>query len=92
MQLVFKRPSVKKKIFILVAHQSEDYMPMTLACMKAAKKLIMEDLEKPDLIVLDGGELQVKVVVDILNELKESQTLVDETDKVVYFNKLSDAE
>ena len=32
-------------------------------------KVIMEDLEKPDLIVLDGGELQVKVVVDILNEL-----------------------
>ena len=36
----------KKKIFILVAHQSEDYMPMTLACMKAAKKLIMKDLEE----------------------------------------------
>lgn len=36
----------KKNIFILVAHQTEDYMPMTLACMKAAKKLIMEDLEK----------------------------------------------
>jgi creatinine amidohydrolase len=36
----------KKNIFILIAHQTEDYMPMTLACMKAAKKLIMEDLEK----------------------------------------------
>ena len=36
----------KKNIFIVVAHQTEDYMPMTLACMKAAKKLIMADLEK----------------------------------------------
>lgn len=34
-----------KNIFILIAHQTEDYMPMTLACMKAAKKLIMADLE-----------------------------------------------
>lgn len=36
----------KKNIYILIAHQTEDYMPMTLACMKAAKKLIMEDMEK----------------------------------------------
>lgn len=35
----------KKNIYLLVAHQTEDYMPMTLACMKAAKKLIMADLE-----------------------------------------------
>lgn len=35
----------KKNIFIVIAHQTEDYMPMTLACMKAAKKLIMSDLE-----------------------------------------------
>lgn len=37
---------VKKNIFILIAHQTEDYMPMTLACMKAAKKLIMAELEE----------------------------------------------
>lgn len=36
----------KKNIFLVIAHQTEDYMPMTLACMKAAKKLIMADLEK----------------------------------------------
>ena len=35
----------KKNIFILIAHQTEDYMPMTLACMKAAKKVIMAELE-----------------------------------------------
>ena len=32
-------------------------------------KVIMEDLKKPDLIVVDGGELQVKTVVDIIDEL-----------------------
>lgn len=32
-------------------------------------KVIMENLEKPDLIVVDGGELQVKAVVDIIDEL-----------------------
>ena len=36
----------KKNIFVLIAHQTEDYMPMTLACMKAAKKLIMAELEQ----------------------------------------------
>ncbi|MBO7149576.1 MAG: creatininase family protein [Clostridia bacterium] len=36
----------KKNIFIIIAHQTEDYMPMTLACMKAAKKLIMAELEE----------------------------------------------
>ncbi len=36
----------RKNIYLLIAHQTEDYMPMTLACMKAAKKLIMETLEK----------------------------------------------
>jgi len=36
----------KKNIFVVIAHQTEDYMPMTLACMKAAKKLIMAELEQ----------------------------------------------
>jgi creatinine amidohydrolase len=36
----------KKNIYVLIAHQTEDYMPMTLACMKAAKKLIMAELEQ----------------------------------------------
>lgn len=38
----------KKNIYIVIAHQTEDYMPMTLACMKSAKKLIMADLEQTD--------------------------------------------
>ena len=39
---------LNKNIYILIAHQTEDYMPMTLACMKAAKKLTMEYLEDQD--------------------------------------------
>ena len=35
-----------KNIHLIIAHQTEDYMPMTLACMKAAKKLIMAELEQ----------------------------------------------
>lgn len=35
-----------KNIYILIGHQTEDYLPMTLACMKAAKKLTMEYLEE----------------------------------------------
>lgn len=32
-------------------------------------KVLMENLLKPDLIIVDGGETQVKVVTDIINEL-----------------------
>ena len=35
-----------RNIYVVIAHQGEDYMPMTLACMKAAKKLTMEYLEQ----------------------------------------------
>ena len=35
-----------KNIYILIAHQTEDYLPMALACMKAAKKLTFEYLEE----------------------------------------------
>lgn len=32
-------------------------------------KVVMENLEKPDVIVVDGGELQLKVVKDIIDSL-----------------------
>jgi len=35
-----------RNIYILIAHQTEDYLPMTLACMKAAKKLTFEYLDE----------------------------------------------
>ena len=34
-----------RNIYMVVAHQTEDYNPMELACMKAARKLIFEYLE-----------------------------------------------
>lgn len=34
-----------RNIYILIAHQTEDYLPLTLACMKAAKKLTFEHLD-----------------------------------------------
>ena len=35
-----------RNIYLVVAHQTEDFNPMSLACMKAAKKLIMAELEQ----------------------------------------------
>ena len=35
-----------KNIFLVISHQIEDYLPMTLSCMKAAKKLTFEYLEE----------------------------------------------
>ena len=35
-----------RNIFLVISHQTEDYLPMTLACMKAAKKLTFEYLEE----------------------------------------------
>ena len=35
-----------KNIYLLIAHQTEDYNPMALACMKAARKLVFEYLEE----------------------------------------------
>ena len=33
-------------------------------------KVLMENLQKPDLIVLDGGKTQIKVAKEVLNDLK----------------------
>jgi len=35
-----------RNIHLIIAHQTEDYLPMTLACMKAAKKLTFEYLDE----------------------------------------------
>ncbi len=34
-----------RNIYLIISHQTEDYNPMTLACMKAARKLIFEYLD-----------------------------------------------
>lgn len=42
------RAGIHKNIYFIIAHQTEDYNPMELACMKAARKLIFEYLEETD--------------------------------------------
>lgn len=37
---------INRNIYVIIAHQTEDYLPMTLACMKAAKKLTFEYLDQ----------------------------------------------
>lgn len=35
-----------QNIYLIISHQTEEYLPMTLACMKAAKKLTFEYLDE----------------------------------------------
>lgn len=42
------KAGIHKNIYFIIAHQTEDYNPMELACMKAARKLIFEYLEETD--------------------------------------------
>jgi len=42
------RAGIHKNIFFIIAHQTEDFNPMELACRKAARKLIFEWLEETD--------------------------------------------
>ena len=39
-------------------------------------KVLMEDLEKPDIIIADGGETQVKVIKDIIDALNLNITVI----------------
>lgn len=55
--------------FKIDAQVVDDYNAMREVIYRRYYRVIMEDLKKPDLIVLDGGELQVKAVRDILGEL-----------------------
>ncbi len=40
------RSGFNRNIYMIISHQTEDYNPMTLACMKAARKLIFEYLDQ----------------------------------------------
>ncbi|MBQ2931463.1 MAG: creatininase family protein [Clostridia bacterium] len=40
------KAGLNRNIFFIITHQTEDYNPMELACMKAARKLIFEYLEE----------------------------------------------
>lgn len=52
------------------ASVKDDLSAMREVVYRRYYKVLMENLEKPDLIVVDGGELQLKVVKDIIDSLK----------------------
>ena len=55
--------------FKIDAHVNDDYHAMKEVIYRRYYHVIMEDLVKPDLIVVDGGEIQVEAVLDILTQL-----------------------
>ena len=55
--------------FKVDASVKDDLSAMREVVYRRYYKVFMENLVKPDLIVVDGGELQVKVVRDIIDEL-----------------------
>lgn len=52
------------------ASVKDDLSAMREVVYRRYYKVLMENLEKPDVIVVDGGELQLKVVKDIIDSLK----------------------
>ncbi len=62
-----KRDEYRK--FKVDVNTKDDLSAMREVVYRRYYRLFMENATLPDLIVVDGGELQVKVVVDIINEL-----------------------
>ena len=62
-----KREEYRK--FKIDVNTKDDLSAMKEVVYRRYYRLFMENAKLPDLIVVDGGELQVKVVVDIINEL-----------------------
>ena len=62
-----KREEYRK--FKIDTSTKDDLSAMKEVVYRRYYRLFMENAKLPDLIVVDGGELQVKVVVDIINEL-----------------------
>lgn len=58
--------------FKITTQVNDDYHAMKEVIYRRYYRVIMEDLVKPDLIVVDGGQIQVKAVFEILNELNLS--------------------
>ncbi len=62
-----KRDEYRK--FKVDINTKDDLTAMKEVVYRRYYRLFMENAKLPDLIVVDGGELQVKVVFDIINEL-----------------------
>ncbi len=56
--------------FKITTDAKDDLSAMKEVVYRRYYKVLMEDLRRPDLIVLDGGKTQIKVVKEIIDELK----------------------
>lgn len=65
------RPAPKeyRKYHIKTVEGANDYESMKEVIYRRYYRLLMEDSKMPDLIVMDGGEIQVHAALDIINSL-----------------------
>ena len=56
--------------FKISTEVKDDLTAMKEVIYRRYYRVLMEELQKPDLIVVDGGELQVKVAKDVIDSLK----------------------
>lgn len=69
-----KREEYRK--FKIDVNTKDDLTAMKEVVYRRYYRLFMENAKLPDLVVVDGGELQVKVVRDIINELNLSISVI----------------
>lgn len=65
----FVKDSKEYRKYKITLEHPDDLKAMNEVIYRRYYKVLLEDLEKPNLIIVDGGETQVKVVRDIIEEL-----------------------
>ena len=55
--------------FKIVKNVTNDIDAMKEVIYRRYYRVLVQDLKKPDLIIVDGGETQVKAVLEVLNSL-----------------------
>ena len=64
-----KSPSDYRKYHIKTVTGANDYETMKEVVYRRYYRLLMEDKEMPDLIIMDGGQIQVNACLEIINAL-----------------------
>lgn len=64
-----KSPSDYRKYHIKTVEGANDYETMKEVVYRRYYRLLMEDKEMPDLIITDGGQIQVNACLEIINAL-----------------------
>lgn len=64
-----KSPSDYRKYHIKTVVGANDYETMKEVVYRRYYRLLMEDKEMPDLIIMDGGQIQVNACLEIINSL-----------------------